>query len=104
MSKKILVIAAHPDDEILGAGGTLLKHNNQGDQVEWLIATSIFEHQGFSKERIEERQREIETVAKMMSFKQVYQLGYPTMSLDSTSLIKMIPEIASIFHTSKPHT
>jgi len=30
--KKILVIAAHPDDEILGVGGTVLKHTKDGDE------------------------------------------------------------------------
>ncbi len=33
MSRRILIIAAHPDDEILGAGGTIARHGSQGDQV-----------------------------------------------------------------------
>ncbi|AUT00931.1 GlcNAc-PI de-N-acetylase [Nostoc sp. CENA543] len=33
MSKQILVIAAHPDDEILGIGGTIARHISQGDKV-----------------------------------------------------------------------
>ncbi|KST63642.1 PIG-L deacetylase family protein [Mastigocoleus testarum] len=33
MSKQILVIAAHPDDEILGIGGTIARHISQGDQI-----------------------------------------------------------------------
>ena len=31
--KKIFAVAAHPDDEILGCGGTLLKHIDSGDKV-----------------------------------------------------------------------
>ena len=31
---KILVIVAHPDDEILGVGATMLKHVEKGDHVE----------------------------------------------------------------------
>ena len=38
---KILVISAHPDDETLGVGGTLLKHKSNGDQLFWLNATKI---------------------------------------------------------------
>ena len=32
-NKKILVIAAHPDDEVLGCGGTLLKHATNNDKI-----------------------------------------------------------------------
>ena len=38
---KILAIAPHPDDETLGCGGTLLKHKNNGDEINWLIITDI---------------------------------------------------------------
>ena len=31
--KKIFVVAAHPDDEVLGCGGTLLKHKKNGDKI-----------------------------------------------------------------------
>ena len=42
MKQKVIVISAHPDDETLGVGGTLLKHKAQGDEIYWLIATDIF--------------------------------------------------------------
>lgn len=38
--KKVMVIAAHPDDEILGVGGAILKHVEKGDEVHVCIVTN----------------------------------------------------------------
>lgn len=41
MSKKILVFAPHPDDEILGCGGTILKRVKQGYEAYVCLATMV---------------------------------------------------------------
>src|SRR5439155_1507022 len=38
MAKRVLVIAAHPDDELLGCGGTVALHTQRGDAVVSVIA------------------------------------------------------------------
>jgi len=40
--RKVLVICAHPDDESLGCGSTMLKHISQGDEVYCLVLTDNF--------------------------------------------------------------
>lgn len=100
--KKIIIISAHPDDEVLGVGGTLLKHVANGDEVYWLITTNVFEDQGFSKERIASRQLEIERVAQIIGVTKVFKLDYPTMTLSSSTLITMVPEISAVFSEIEP--
>lgn len=99
---RVLVVSAHPDDEVLGCGGTLLKHRAAGDEMAWLITTTIFEHQGFSAERLASREVEIAEVARQFGFAHTFRLTYPTMTLDGASLITMVPEVSKIFGTFQP--
>ncbi len=100
--KKILVVAAHPDDETLGAGGTILKHKVNGDNVSWLIVTNIQEEYGYNKSQIKSREKEIDIVSKKYNFDNVYKLEIPTSTLSSSSLSNLIPSISDIFNDLKP--
>lgn len=100
--QRVIVISAHPDDEILGAGGSILKHVSNGDEVYWLITTNISEEQGFAKEITSSREEEIKEVEKQLGIRKTFLLNYPTMTLSSSSLIKMVPEISKIFNEVKP--
>ncbi|WP_288898045.1 PIG-L family deacetylase [uncultured Capnocytophaga sp.] len=100
--KKVIVISAHPDDEILGAGGTLLKHKKNGDKIYWLIVTNVLESYGFSKERICSRQKEIEKISEALGVEKVFLLNYPTMSLSTSTLIEMVPKISKVFTEIEP--
>ena len=100
--KNIVVISAHPDDEILGVGGTLLKHKKNGDKIYWLITTNIFENQGFTKERISSRQKEIKKISEALEVEKLFMLNYPTMSLSTSTLIEMVPKISKVFTEIEP--
>lgn len=56
---KLLIIAPHPDDEILGCGGTMIKHIEAGDEVYVCIATKgclpLFSSEGTERTRSEAR-------------------------------------------------
>jgi LmbE family N-acetylglucosaminyl deacetylase len=99
---KVIIISAHPDDETLGAGGTILKHKENSDEVYWLIVTNVFESEGFSKERVLSRKQEIEEVSRLYSFNKVYNLEYPTMKLNDTFLFELVNKISHIFQELEP--
>ena len=100
--KNIVIISAHPDDEILGAGGTLLKHRDNGDNIYWIIITNISEKQGFSAKDVNLRQAEIKKVANILDIKKTFSLDYPTMSLNSETVNEMIPKLSKVFSSVKP--
>lgn len=100
--KKIIIISAHPDDEVLGAGGTIFKHVFNGDEVYWLITTNISEAQGFSRELVENRQKEIEKVGELLGIKKTFLLNYSTMELNSRSVNEMVPKVSQVFKEVEP--
>lgn len=102
MGSKILVIAPHPDDETLGAGGTILKHKAQGDKIYWLILTNIHAKDGWDSRRVSQRQLEIQKVAKAYQFDGVYKLDFPTTKVDELPMGKMIDKISPVINEIKP--
>ena len=59
---KTLVVGPHPDDELLGCGGTLLRRANEGGTIGWLLMTAVTKESVWSAERIDQRAREIDQV------------------------------------------
>ncbi|MBF0330175.1 MAG: PIG-L family deacetylase [Nitrospirae bacterium] len=103
-TKKILVVAPHPDDETLGCGGTILKNKAAGNKICWLLITSMEKEQGFSEERIQEREREIEKVSKEYGFDGVFRLNMPTKRLDTIPNEKIINAVSDVINKVMPDT
>lgn len=103
MSKKqVLVVAVHPDDETLGAGGTLLKHKNNGDEIHCIFCTSIFKPE-FTQEQINQREKEIEQVCKAYEFKSVHFLNLKTTRVDTYEKAFLVEHFSKIFTQIKPN-
>ncbi|WP_333860848.1 PIG-L deacetylase family protein [Clostridium sp.] len=90
----VVIIAPHADDETLGCGGTILKYVREGYKVYWVIVTSMTEELGFSKERINNRESEIEDAADEYKFEKVFKLEFPTMELDRIPFKDLVDKIS----------
>lgn len=99
---KVLVVSPHPDDETLGCGGTLLRHLDRGDKINWLIFSAIMEENNYLKEKREKRNNEIIVVAQAYNFESIEQFYYPTTKLDTIPLVDMIEKSAKVLKQIKP--
>ena len=99
---KIIVIAPHPDDEVLGPGGTLLRRKAEGATIAWLIVTTITTESGWSEEKIRQRADEIKRVTSLFGFDSVFELNFPTTQLDRASMGDLVTGISNVFKKFEP--
>lgn len=104
MMKKVIIIAPHPDDEVLGCGGTILKHKQEGDMVAVLYVTNCLPEYGFSQDRYLSRQKEIKDVQTLSKIDKIFKLDLPTTKLDMINIGEIIKQISAIFLDYKPNT
>jgi len=97
---KVLVIAPHPDDEVLGCGGTIAKHAKQGDEVYLCIVTKAYTPE-WSEEFIKNRPKEIEKANKILGIKKTYFLDYPTVKLDTIPQKELNEAISKVVNEVK---
>ncbi len=106
MNKKVLVIAPHADDEILGCGATIAKHIANGDEVFVLIATNA--HYGYpercSKADIQKVRNEALSAHNFLGIKKTYFTDFPAPKLDVFPLSDIADAFLAIFNEIKPVT
>lgn len=104
---KVSVVVAHPDDEIIGVGGTILKHISDGDEIQIII---LCEGKSSRYERLEDmdfnilKQYNKETTAAMEIMKVCnYKLyNYPNNRLDTLPLLDIVKEIQKQLDEFRP--
>lgn len=92
----IIVFAAHPDDETIGCGGTIMKHVLDGDRV----ATIFFTSGSAFEEIARERETEALNAARILGTYESIFLRYPDQGLKYSRSIAN--RIESIFRDEKP--
>ena len=97
----VVVVAAHPDDEILGAGATLAKHARAGDAVHAVVlaegATSRYET-GMKESLHESGER----AARAIGFASIRFESLPDQRLDTVPLIEVTQRIEKILEPLDP--
>jgi LmbE family N-acetylglucosaminyl deacetylase len=78
----ILIIAPHPDDEVLGCGGTIAKHANRGDTISVCYVTRAYSPD-WSDDYLRIKEEEIKKSNKILGISKRFDLNYPTVMLDT---------------------
>ena len=95
---KILVIAPHADDEVLGCGATMAKAFITGDEIYVLICTnaSVGAPELYSEDGIRHVRAEALEAHRILGVKDTFFLDFPAPALDQYPRYKMSNEISAI--------
>ena len=99
---RILVVSPHPDDETLGAGGTLLKMKKMGHQIFWLNVTDMKRDEGWEEKLISRRREQIERIKEFYNFEGFYNLSLPPTKLSGMDEGEVIGEIKKVLKVVEP--
>ena len=103
MKNKVLIIAAHPDDEILGCGGTILRHTESKDDVQIVFVSDGEMSRDDSNDKKIKRYEAAKSVSKELGCKEPIFLDFPDNQLDTEPLLKIIKSIENILDIFKPN-
>lgn len=79
---RVLVVTPHPDDEVLGCGGTMVKHASRGDEVYLCVVTKTYAPE-WAEDETRERKEEVHRVNEILGVRKTYFLNLPTVKLDT---------------------
>ncbi len=98
---KVLVVAAHADDEVLGCGGTIARHVANGDKVHVLIMSDGITSRENSN-NIKKRKSEAIESAKILGIMPPIMLSLPDNKMDSIPILEIIKMVEKVIDEIKP--
>ena len=105
--RNILVLVAHPDDEVLGCGGTIARLTLEGHEVYVAILgegiTSRYDKREQADQKVlEEFQARSRQVAKLLGAKELFLYGFPDNRFDTVPLLDIVKTIENLINRLQP--
>lgn len=102
----VLVVAAHPDDEVLGCGGTICWHVAAGETVNILFISDGVKSRSEKSDEADVGERRAAGIkaAEIMGVTKPHFSDYPDNQLDTVPLLNVVQTIESVLQDIKPDT
>lgn len=100
--KKVAIIAAHPDDEVFGCGGTILRHKNIGDEISFLWLTNGIGARSSTAKDIDYRNKEHHEAIKFIQPSYYQACNFPDNKLDSVPFLEIVQAIEEFLNKVCP--
>jgi len=98
----ILVISAHPDDEVLGMGGTIKKLGNKKNKIHLCVVSEGASAQYKDKKMIKKRKDACVKAGKFLGISSFDFFDFPDMRLDSISQLEINKKLEKVIKKFKP--
>ena len=108
MKSKILVVAAHPDDEILGCGGTMARLVKEGSEVYTLILGTGITSRYENNEEVEIKDKlkllkcHAHEANKLIGVNEVITDDFPDNAFDTVALLDIVKSVEKVKDKIKP--
>jgi LmbE family N-acetylglucosaminyl deacetylase len=104
---KILVVAAHPDDEVLGCGGTMARFVQEGHEVHIAIMGEGITSRHAQRQEVDPEQllrlhRQAQAAASTLKAKDVVLCSLPDNRLDTVALLDVVKLVEDLLRKLKP--
>lgn len=100
---KILIVAAHPDDEVLGCGGSLARLTKQGTEVHvTFMADGVFSRNKSSPTQLNKRKLAAEKARKILGYQRCYFLDFPDNQMDQVPLLVIVQKLEALIKKYQP--
>jgi len=100
------VVAAHPDDEVLGCGGLIASKARSGLEVSVVFVSDGVTSRpaNLGQSEIETRRKAAKLAAEVLGIKNAYFGDFPDNQLDSVPILQVVQFIEGILKIEKPDT